>query len=438
MINQDLYDNHIKILKNELIPALGCTEPAAIALAAAKARQVLGILPDRIEVACSRNIVKNAKGVQVPNSLGMKGIAAAAILGMLSGNADAGLQVLEFVRPEHIIQAREMLSSDFCTCSLLIGTDALQILVTAYGQNHVARVEIAGRHDNLTLIELDGRIIKSDNLIENEDDPSHTQSGPAAGGDGDGDRTLLTVRNILSFAEEVRIADVQELLDRQIAFNTAISDEGLLNDWGVSVGRILLNSYGQDIRTRARARAAAGSDARMSGCSLPVIINSGSGNQGMTLSLPVIEYARELKIGQEKLYRALVISNLVAIRQKNDLGRLSAYCGAVSAAAGSGAGIAYLHGASYDEIANTIVNTIANVGGMICDGAKPSCAAKISSAIDAAIMAFEMSHQDKTYAPGDGLVKNGVEQTIASVGRMGREGMKSTDDEILKIMIEQS
>ena len=423
MFDQKRYDNYLKILNHELVPALGCTEPIAIAYAAAKARQVLGRMPEKLEILCSGNIIKNVMGVTVPNSGGLKGIEAAAILGAVGGSADAGLEVLQTITDEHRFQAQTLLQQDICVVKLLSSPENLHIIVKVKAAGHEALVEIKSEHTHITRIERDGQV-----LFETQ--------GIAANELSDLDYSGLSVKRILDFAEAVRVDDVRTLLDNQIRLNIAISDEGLKHDWGANVGRTLIEVFGNDIRTRAKARAAAGSDARMSGCVLPVIINSGSGNQGMTVSLPVIEYAIELNAGEEKLYRALVLSNLISIHQKHQIGRLSAYCGAVSAAAGSGAGIAYLHGCSYDEIADTISNTIANVGGIVCDGAKPSCAAKIASSVDAAIMAFEMSRKDRRFAPGEGLVKENIERTIESVGRMGRQGMKGTDVEILNIMID--
>lgn len=423
MIDRSIYDNYLKILKYELVPALGCTEPIAVAYAAAKARQVLGQMPERIEMQCSGNIIKNVKGVTVPNSGGLKGIEASAVLGAVGGNADVGLEVLEEITDEHRVETNHLLEKGICKVSLLKDKESLHIIARLEANGDYSSVEIKSEHTHITKIEKNGTV-----LFE-LDDKNDVQESEIQ-------YDQLTIQGILDFANEVAIEDVKEQLENQIRLNIAISDEGLKHDWGANVGRTLIEVFGTDIRNRAKARAAAGSDARMSGCSLPVVINSGSGNQGITVSLPVIEYALELDTGLEKMYRALVISNLVSIHQKNQIGRLSAYCGAVSAAAGSGAGIAYLHGYGIEEISETITNTIANVGGIVCDGAKPSCAAKIASSVDAAIMAFEMSRKDRTFAPGEGLVKNNIEQTIESVGRMGREGMKETDIEILNIMIE--
>ena len=423
MIEKAIYDNYLRILKYELVPALGCTEPIAVAYAAAKARQVLGRMPERIEMQCSGNIIKNVMGVTVPNSGGLKGIEAAAILGAVGGNAEAGLEVLEGITDEQRAETKALVEKGICDVKLIKGKENLHIIARLEAGGSRSMVEIESEHTHITRIEKDGKALFVQKKI-------HVATATEL------DYDQLTIQHILDFANEVQIDDVRELLDNQIRLNIAISDEGLKHDWGANVGRTLIEVFGNDIRNRAKARAAAGSDARMSGCALPVVINSGSGNQGMTVSLPVIEYALELGAGIEKLYRALVISNLASIHQKHQIGRLSAYCGAVSAAAGSGAGIAYLYGYGIDEISETITNTIANVGGIVCDGAKPSCAAKIASSVDAAIMAFEMSRKDRTFAPGEGLVKDNIEQTIESVGRMGREGMKETDVEILNIMIE--
>ena len=425
-MDSSIYQNYILILKEELIPALGCTEPIAIAYAAAEAAALLPEAPVRMEVWCSGNIIKNVKSVTVPNSGGMKGIEAAAVLGMTGGDPRRKLEVLSAVTEEHICRTRELLRAGFCSCHLAENVSNLYILVKLSGGEHCAQVEIADRHTHITKKILDETVLFS---AGREEPCPETVKG---------DRSLLNVRDILEFADTVRLEDVKDLLDRQIQMNSAISDEGLRGHYGADVGKTLLSVYGDDVKTRAKARAAAGSDARMSGCSLPVVINSGSGNQGMAVSLPVIEFAKELGAGQERLYRALVLSNLLSLHQKKYIGSLSAYCGAVSAACGSGAAITYLCGGGYEEISRTITATIANVGGIVCDGAKPSCAAKIASAVDAAIMAHYLSAHDHTFSPGDGLVKDNVEETIASLGRVGREGMRSTDVEILRIMTEPS
>lgn len=422
-MNQKIYDTYVEILKKELIVALGCTEPIAIAYAGAKVREVLGRMPERCEIMCSGNIVKNVKGVTVPNSGGMKGIDAAAALGIVGGHADRILAVLEDVTPEQIVFTKQLVENSFCKCGLIEGVENLYIVITAYAGEESASVEIRNFHSNIT------KITKNRDILffsESQED-----------GSSDPDKSLLNVEDILEFGRCVQLQDIQEVIARQIECNTAIAEEGLNRAWGAQVGRTLLETFGSDqVAIRAKAAAAAGSDARMSGCPLPVVINSGSGNQGMTVSLPVIEYAKEYQISEDGLYRALVVANLISLHQKKYIGSLSAYCGAVSAACGSGVGIAFMLGASYDEICGIITDTIATIGGMVCDGAKPSCAAKIASAVDCALTAMQMSRKNRVFLPGEGLVKENVEDTIRSVGRMGREGMKSTDVEILRIMLE--
>jgi L-cysteine desulfidase len=423
MLTKKKYTNYISILKSELIEALGCTEPIAIAYAAAKAKAILGKRPKRMEIECSGNIIKNVKGVVVPNTGGLIGIAAAAIAGVVGGDSDKGLQVLENVKSEDYNEIRELLSKDYCSVYHIQGEENLYIVAKVFSDDESAEVSISNSHTNII------KIVKNGEILFESEEGDHNNVALT------GDTSLLSVKDIIEFAETVDIEELRELLAKQVQVNTAISEEGLINDYGVSVGKTLLKYYGNDIKVRAKAKAAAGSDARMSGCSLPVIINSGSGNQGITVSIPVIEYAAELKVSEEKLFRALIISNLVSIHQKSLIGKLSAYCGAVSAAAGSGAGITYLYGGSYDDISRTIVNTIANIGGIVCDGAKPSCAAKIATAVDAAILGHQLSAQGNVFKDGEGLVKDGVEATIGSFGRLGKMGMKDTDVEIIDIML---
>ena len=420
-MDQKLYNSYVKILKNELVPALGCTEPIAIAYAAAKAHEVLGQMPEKIELCCSGNIIKNVKGVKVPNSNGLKGIDVAATLGVVGGRADRELEVLEDVTEADIEKTKELVQQGFCTCTLKEGVENLYIVAKVIAGEHSAEVTIVNRHTLISRIVKDGEVLYQ--IAAHEDSPEYV------------DKSVLNVKDILEFADTVRIEDVKDILDRQITMNSAISDEGLNHPYGAQVGRTLLNDYGNDVKIRARARAAAGSDARMSGCSLPVVINSGSGNQGMTVSLPVIEFAKEWNVSQDKLYRALVVSNLIAVHQKKYIGSLSAYCGAVSAGCGSGAGIAYLYGGDYEVIAHTIVNSLAIVSGIICDGAKASCAAKISAAVDAGIMGYEMYIQGQQFYGGDGIVTHGVENTIRNVGQLAKEGMCETDKEIIRIMV---
>lgn len=425
-MDRSLYDAYLRMLKKELIPAMGCTEPIAIAYASAAAARELGAEPEHLDVACSGNIIKNVDGVVVPNSGGQRGVKVAAILGALGGDASRRLEVLESVRPSHCDRARELLQTDFCTCRLERNVPNLYIRVTASGHGHTAEIEIRDRHTNITRITRDGR-----------DVARREPAGEAQAALPADEKSRLNVRDILDFADHVAIDDVREVLDKQITLNTAIAEEGMQHSYGAEVGRTLLQSFGDSVKVRASAMAAAGSDARMGGCSLPVVINSGSGNQGMTVSLPVIEFARELKVPKERLYRALVVSNLVAVHQKKYIGDLSAFCGAVIAASGSGAAITYLYGGDYDAVSQTIINTIANVGGIVCDGAKSSCAAKIASAVNAAIIGSCMSAHHKSFQPGEGLVRGDVEDTIRNIGRMGRVGMESTDTEILHIMLEK-
>ena len=382
-MDERIYREYVAILKEELQPAMGCTEPIAVAYCAALARKMLGALPETVEVLASANIIKNVKSVIVPNTNGQRGIAAAAAAGIISDNADAQLQVFASLTPEQV--------------------DA----VGAYLRQAAFTVRRA--------------------------DKDYQESGSQHATD----RSLLTVEQIITFANEVDVADVQETLQRQIDYNWAIAEEGLRGYYGANIGRILLQSYGMSIHNRAKAYAAAGSDARMNGCDLPVVINSGSGNQGLTASLPVIVYAKELGVTQQMLYRALVVSNLVTIHLKTGIGSLSAYCGATAAGCGAAAGVTYLYGGQYREIAHTIVNAIAIDSGMICDGAKASCAAKIASAVEAGLLGMQMQMHESQFYGGDGIVVKGVENTIRNIGTLASEGMRETDRTIIRMMIQE-
>ncbi len=421
------YQEYLRILKEELIPAFGCTEPIAIAFAAACVRQVLGVCPDSLRVEASGNIIKNVKSVIVPNTGGMKGIRTAAAAGVISGQAHRRLEVLAALTQEDQARLRDYMERTPIQVEKASGSLPFDLIVSGTGEGHTARVRIAGSHTNVVLAEKDGRILLHKALAEGL---------PETDGEEELRRVALTIEGIMDFACSVELADVEAVLKRQILFNTAIAQEGLRGDYGANVGSVLLSTYGDDVKIRARAMAAAGSDARMNGCELPVIINSGSGNQGLTVSLPVIEYAKELKSSREEFYRALVVSNLTSIHLKEGIGRLSAYCGAVTAGAGAAAGIAFLMGGGFREVAHTVVNTLANVSGIICDGAKPSCAAKISSAVEAGILGYYMFRNGQEFRGGDGIIRKGVESTIANVARLGREGMRGTDQEILEMMIE--
>ena len=418
------YNAFLTVLENHLKPAMGCTEPIAIAYASAIARATLGCLPEKVSVLVSGSIIKNAKSVTVPKTNGKKGIEVACAAGIIAGKPSRELEVIEDLTAEDLAVIDNFLAKQLITVGMKPDARLFDILVIMEAGERSVSARIADRHTNVVDVKLDGRVIESKDL-KNEDMGIDTNE------------SYLSIESIFDFACTCDIADVERVLNRQITYNTAIAQEGMTGRWGVGVGKIILDCYGdQDVRVRARAYAAAGSDARMSGCELPVIINSGSGNQGITVSIPVIEYARELNATKEQLYRALVISNLVAIRQKMMIGYLSAYCGAISAGCASGAGIAYLNGGDLYIINHTIVNCLAILSGTICDGAKPSCAAKIASAVDAALMGYQMAIAGKQFRGGDGIIKKGVENTIDSIGRLGKDGMKQTNQEILKIMIE--
>ncbi|MCI8567264.1 MAG: serine dehydratase subunit alpha family protein [Lachnospiraceae bacterium] len=424
-MDKELYSTYVAILKEELIPAMGCTEPIAIAYGAALARRTLGQLPQSVEVAVSANILKNVKSVVVPHTGGLRGIAAAVAAGITVGDADRQLEVLAGVSQAQEPLIRACQEQTPIRVSLSESGYIFDIQITVKAEDQTAFVQIAGSHTNVIRIERNGETLRACDYTE--DVPAEKE-----------DRRLLSVERIVEFADLVCIEDVKETLDRQIQMNLAIAQEGLRGNWGAGIGRVLQNAYGSEIHNRAKAVAAAGSDARMSGCELPVVINSGSGNQGMTASLPVIVYAEELKSGPDLLYRALVVSNLVTIHLKTGIGRLSAYCGATSAGCGAGAGIAYLHGGKAYEIAHTIVNAVAINSGMICDGAKASCAAKIASAVEAGLLGWQMQRNGTQFYGGDGIVVKGVENTIQNIGRIARDGMAQTDREIIRIMIDAS
>lgn len=420
VIDNKKYQTYLQILKEELVPAMGCTEPIALAYCASKARDVLNAVPTHCLVEVSGNIIKNVKSVIVPNTHSLKGIEAAVAAGIIAGKTDRILEVIADVKKEQISKIEEYLAKDCIEIKPLDSDHILDIKITLFNNNDKVVVRIVDQHTNIILIE------KNDEKIFVEDENCKCQKE-------NNNRDCLNVADIYEFANTVKIDDIKATIERQINYNSAIAKEGLENDYGANIGSVLLKT-GNDIAIKAKAMAAAGSDARMSGCELPVVINSGSGNQGLTVSLPVIEYAKELKVSQTKLYRALVLANLIAIHQKSGMGRLSAYCGAVSAGCAAGCGIAYLYGGDYKCIAHTIVNSLAITSGIICDGAKSSCAAKIAASVDAGILGYRMYIEGQQFKDGDGIVKKGVENTIANVVRLGKEGMKETDKEIIKIM----
>ena len=421
-MNRDshIYKSFVQILKEELIPAMGCTEPIALAYGGAKAREVLGCIPDKVKVYASGSIIKNVKSVIVPHTHSLKGIPAAVAAGIIGGDASKELEVISYVSEDKMNEMDDYLLKDNIDVEFLETDSVFDMVIEVYRNNDYAKVRIKDYHTNIVLIEKNHEIL----FEKKEDIVKMTRT----------DRSLLSMEDIYNFAENLDVRDVEEVLNRQIEYNIAISEEGLRGNYGANIGKVLLG-VDQSIYTRAKAKAAAGSDARMNGCNLPVIINSGSGNQGITVSVPVIEVARELKVSHEKLLKALALSNLTAIHQKTGIGTLSAYCGAVSAAAGAGAGIAYLYGGDYEMIIHTVVNALAIVSGIVCDGAKASCAAKIASSVDAAILGYEMFKAGQEFKSGDGIVMNGVEETIKSVGHLGKQGMKETNKEIIKLMI---
>ena len=422
MITRQKYQDYINVLKEELIPAMGCTEPIAIAYAGAIAREHLGCLPERVEIEVSGNIIKNVKSVIVPNTGGLRGIEVAAAAGIVAGDAAKELKVISEVSTEAVAVIHKFLESTPITVNFSDSKKIFDIMITVYGNGHSAYVRICEFHTNIVEIREDDKYVLQKDIAV-EDSLGFT------------DRGFMNVQEIIEFADTARIEDVKDILDLQIECNVNISEEGLAGDYGANIGKVLLKTYGtDDVKIRAKAKAAAGSDARMNGCEMPVVINSGSGNQGITASIPVIEYAKELGVSDEKRYRALLVSNLITIHLKSGIGRLSAYCGAVSAGCASGAGIAYLYGGGVDEVSHTIVNSLAITSGIICDGAKASCAAKIATAIDAGIFGYNMYKEGQQFYGGDGIVSKGVENTIKNVGQLAKEGMGTTDQEILKIM----
>ena len=406
---------------------MGCTEPIAIAYAASVARRTLGRPARRVEVEASGNIIKNVKSVFVPNTGGLRGIPAAAAAGIAAGNPDLELEVLSQIGEAEQAAIRQYLEDTPITVKLAASPFIFDITIRAWAEEESALVRIVNYHTNIVRIEKNGQVLKE---VEAQ----------AAAEEGLTDKAVLSVEGILGFARECRLSDVEEVIDRQVRYNTAIAQEGLRGDYGANIGQVLLDTYGQDVKIRAKAMAAAGSDARMNGCGLPVVIVSGSGNQGLTASLPVVEYAKELGADWETTLRAVLVSDLITIHLKAEIGRLSAYCGAVSAGCGSGAGIAYLYGkdkpeeALLKDVSHTIVNSLAVDSGIVCDGAKASCAAKIASAVDAGLLGFYMYQNGQQFRGGDGIISKGVEQTIRNIGLLATQGMRETDREILDIM----
>lgn len=415
--------NYTELLKSELIMALGCTEPISIALAAAKAREVLGVIPSKIEVMCSGNIIKNVKGVTVPNTNGMKGVEAATAIGTVAGDSCLGLEVLSKVTEYDIKAAKDLMAKDIITVSLKEGVENLDIEIVAEDDNgNNVDVEIKNKHTNIV------KVTKNDEVIHIDNCYTHTPEYE--------NYDELSVKDIFEYANNVNLDEVKDLLEKQITLNSEISDEGLTGKWGVAMGKILIDED-ESIRTKAKARAAAGSDARMSGCSLPVVINAGSGNQGITCTMPLVVFANEKNYDRETLYRGLLITNLTALHIKRFIGRLSAFCGVTSAGVAAGAGICYMETKDLDLIEKTIGNALMIASGMICDGAKPSCAAKIATAVDAGISGYYLAKNNRNFEAGDGLLKDDIEETIRSIGYVAKEGMKETDIIVLNTMIQK-
>lgn len=420
-MEKQIYEAYLAILHKELIPAMGCTEPIAIAYASAIARAALGQVPERVRVDVSGNVIKNVKSVFIPHTGSLKGIEAAAAAGIVAGDPYCELEVISNVTPAQIERISAYRDATPIEVKRADGSCVFSIGVTVFAGEHEASVLLTNKHTHVEHVVRDGEVLYAAKPEKVEREESHYE--------------LLNVESSVEFADIVEIEDVREVLERQIAYNTAIAEEGLRGEYGSQIGKVLLAAYGDSVANKAKAYAAAGSDARMNGCELPVVINSGSGNQGMTASLPVIVYAKEMGVTHEQLLRALVVSNLVTIRLKTGIGALSAYCGATSAGCGAAAGVTYLHGGKYREIAHTVVNGLAINSGVICDGAKASCAAKIASSVEAGLLGMHMYMQGRQFVGGDGIVTKGVENTIDNVSDMAREGMKDTDREIIEIML---
>lgn len=415
-----IHDTCIRLLKEELLPAMGCTEPISIAYGSAFARDVLGAIPEKVEISLSRNILKNIKSVIVPNTNGMVGVRASVSAGIIGGITEKELEAIAYIPEDLIPKIREYADNLNFMLNALDSGCVLDVVITVSKGDSYAKIRIAGEHTNVVHIEKDGEIILDQHVDEVELRESEH---------------ILSIENIVQFANEVDLSLVSDLLERQINCNVAIANEGLKGNYGANIGKILLKTEGENLHTVAKAYSAAGSDARMNGCKMPVVIVSGSGNQGMTASLPVIVYAERLKYSHEKLLRALLVSNLVTIHLKSSIGRLSAYCGVISAGCGAGAGICYMTCGDVKKIEETVENAIAIDSGVICDGAKSSCAAKIASAVSSGLLGYEMAMSGNSFSNGDGIIGEDVESTIANVGILASNGMTQTDDEIMKIML---
>ena len=419
-----IYQQYLDILAEELRPAMGCTEPIALAYAGAKARQLLGTLPEKVDIGVSGNIIKNVKSVIVPNTGGQHGIGPAVCAGIVCGDADKELEVISCVTDAQRAELAAFLHTAQIQIHSAKSCLVFDIDLRLYAGEDSVRLRIINHHTNLVYMEKNGEVLLELPITESSED--HLT-----------DKSCLSIEKIVEFAECLDVNDVRDTVLRQVEYNMAIAEEGIRNPWGANIGSVILARQGSLLCKRAAAYAAAGSDARMSGCEMPVIILSGSGNQGITASVPVAVYAKELGKTEEEMLRAVALSDLVTIHQKTGIGRLSAYCGAISAGCGAGAGIAFLQGGRLHAVAHTVVNAIAILSGTICDGAKPSCAAKIAAAVDAGILGCEMYMEHQQFYGGDGIVTKGVDNTVSNVGRLAREGMRETDRTILKIMMNE-
>ena len=426
MLTNEIFSTYQAILIEELQPAMGCTEPIAIAYASALVRDALGEIPEAIEISLSGNIIKNVKSVIVPATGGMHGIEAAVAAGIISGRFDKKLELLSVLGEDERLSLCSYLKKTPIKVSELKSTCTFDLLIAGHSGENTARVQISGYHTNIVLAERNGESV-IERYVQKEALAASTKNAT--------NRSLLTVENIIEFADTTPLDELRPHLLRQMEMNMAIAEEGLRNPYGASIGQLILGDGNISVKDKARAYTAAGSDARMSGCEFPVCILSESGNQGITASVPVIVYARETGKSEEELLRALIVADLITVHQKTGIGCLSAYCGAISAGVGSGAGICYLEGGKFHEIAHTLVNAVAILSGTICDGAKPSCAAKIAMAVEAGFMGWEMAKSGREFFGGDGIVTKGVENTIRNVGQLAREGMLETDREIIKIML---
>ena len=418
-----LYQQYLNILHEELRPAMGCTEPIALAYAAAKARQVLGAVPEKIKLFVSGNIIKNVKSVVVPNTGGLHGMAAAVCAGIVAGDADKELQVISSVPKEMHAEIKAYMESVDLEIQPAYSDLVFDIDLFVYAGADTVRLRIINHHTNIVRIQKNEDVMLDLPICESSED--HLT-----------DKSCLTIEKIVEFADALDVEDVRDCVGKQIECNMAIANEGIAGDWGANVGSVILRFHEGSVEKKACAYAAAGSDARMSGCEKPVIIVSGSGNQGITASVPVVVYAQEKGKSEEELLKAVALSDLVTIHQKSGIGRLSAYCGAISAGCGAGAGIAYLEGGKAHAVAHTVVNAIAILSGTICDGAKPSCAAKIASAVDAGILGYHMDLEKQQFYSGDGIVTKGADNTVRNIGILAREGMRQTDKTILEIMLQ--